>query len=207
MNLSVRFPYKVTREENCICKPIEPLNYCALFQFGGMSTDNCCCFRFILNDQQTKNVQFCSYFYQLPSLSSLDLTSSIIIVIPVYVFITALSHNEILSLSFSYRIFCKICLVCCLFLMFLSTASHWSLFGFYHRFLRSTGHITTGSFIGRGNQYVQLVKVLYCKRPIISKILLSFPHGVGGFNCRPQRWEVSMLPLCHLTLSVFLDIE
>ena len=26
-----------------------------------------------------------------------------------------------------------------------------------------TGHITTGSFVGKGNQYIQLVKVLYCK--------------------------------------------
>ena len=29
----------------------------------------------------------------------------------------------------------------------------------------STGHITTGSFIDRGNQYIQLLKVLYCKLP------------------------------------------
>ena len=27
------------------------------------------------------------------------------------------------------------------------------------------GHITTGSFMGRGNQYIQLVKVLRCKLP------------------------------------------
>ena len=25
------------------------------------------------------------------------------------------------------------------------------------------GHIMVGSFMGRGNQYIQLVKVLYCK--------------------------------------------
>ena len=27
------------------------------------------------------------------------------------------------------------------------------------------GHITMGSFMGRGNQYIQLVKVLQCKLP------------------------------------------
>ena len=37
------------------------------------------------------------------------------------------------------------------------------LFGFLCCFQHCIGHITTGSFIGRGNQYIQLVKVLYCK--------------------------------------------
>ena len=36
------------------------------------------------------------------------------------------------------------------------------LFGFYSAF-NSTGHITEGSSVGRGNQYIQLVKVLYYK--------------------------------------------
>ena len=31
------------------------------------------------------------------------------------------------------------------------------------RFQHCIGHITTGSWKGRGNQYIQLVKVLYCK--------------------------------------------
>ena len=30
-------------------------------------------------------------------------------------------------------------------------------------FQHCAGHITTGSFVGRGNQYIQLAKVLYCK--------------------------------------------
>ena len=37
------------------------------------------------------------------------------------------------------------------------------------------GHIITGSFMGRGNQYIQLVKVLYCKLPTNSKQLPAFP--------------------------------
>ena len=32
-----------------------------------------------------------------------------------------------------------------------------------------------GSFVGRGN-YIQLIKVLYCKLPTISKQLPTFPH-------------------------------
>ena len=34
------------------------------------------------------------------------------------------------------------------------------------------------SFVARGNQYIQLVKVLYCKLPTISKQLPTFPHKV-----------------------------
>ena len=39
-----------------------------------------------------------------------------------------------------------------------------------------------GSFMGRGNQYIQLVKVLYCKQLTTSKKLPSFPHRVSGFE-------------------------
>ena len=45
-------------------------------------------------------------------------------------------------------------------------------------FQHCTGHIMTGSFVGRGHQY----KVLYCKLPTISKKLPSFPHKVRGLN-------------------------
>ena len=34
------------------------------------------------------------------------------------------------------------------------------LFGVLHRFQHCTGHITTGSWKGRGNQYIQFVRVL-----------------------------------------------
>ena len=35
---------------------------------------------------------------------------------------------------------------------------------------------------GRGNQYIQLVKVLYCKLLTIGKPLPTFPHKVRGLN-------------------------
>ena len=54
-----------------------------------------------------------------------------------------------------------------------------------------------GSFVGRGNQYIQLVKVMYSKLLMIGKQLSTFPHKVWGLNHRPQRWEVSVLPLRH----------
>ena len=41
------------------------------------------------------------------------------------------------------------------------------------------GHIATCSFMGRGNQYIQLVKVLYCKQPTNDKQLPAFPFEVG----------------------------
>ena len=72
------------------------------------------------------------------------------------------------------------------------------LFGFLRHFQHFTDHITMGSFVGRGNQYIQLVKVLYCKLPTSGKQLATLPHKVQGLNSQPQRWEASMLPLdCH----------
>ena len=51
------------------------------------------------------------------------------------------------------------------------------------------------SFMGRGNQCIQLVKVLFCKLSTIGKKLPSFPHMGSALNHRPQRWEASVLPL------------
>ena len=51
------------------------------------------------------------------------------------------------------------------------------LFGVLRRFQHCTGHITTGSWKGRGKQYIQLVNVLYYKLPTNSKQLkLSHLH-------------------------------
>ena len=72
------------------------------------------------------------------------------------------------------------------------------LFGVLRRFQHCTGHITTGSWKGRGNQYIQLVGVLYCKLPTNGKQLPAFPfEAVPGIEPRPQRWEARVLPLCH----------
>ena len=72
------------------------------------------------------------------------------------------------------------------------------LFWVLHRFQHCTGHITMGSWKGRRNQYMQLVKVLYCKLPTNGKQLPAFPLEVGpGTEPRPQRWEARVLPLCH----------
>ena len=82
-----------------------------------------------------------------------------------------------------------------------------SLFGVLRHFQHCTGHITMVSFIGRGNQYIQLVKVLYCTLQTIGKQLPTFPHKVQGLNCWPQRWEASVLPLhrrgpCNMSLHI-----
>ena len=58
-------------------------------------------------------------------------------------------------------------------------------------------HFMIGCLMGRGNQYIQLVNILYCELPTIGKQLLTFAHRVQGLNWRPQRWEVSVLPLYH----------
>ena len=70
--------------------------------------------------------------------------------------------------------------------------------GFLGRFQHCTGHITMGSWKGRGNQYIQLVKVLYCKLLTNGKQLPAFPlEAVSGTEPQSQRWEARMLPLCH----------
>ena len=72
------------------------------------------------------------------------------------------------------------------------------LFGVLRHFQHCTGHITTGSLKGRGNQYIQFVRVLYCKLPTNSKQLPAFPlEPVPGIDPQPQRWEARVLPLCH----------
>ena len=67
------------------------------------------------------------------------------------------------------------------------------LFGVLRRFQHCTGHITTGSWKGRGNQYIQFVRVLYCKLPTNGKQLPAFPlEAVPGIEPRPQRWEAQV---------------
>ena len=72
------------------------------------------------------------------------------------------------------------------------------LFGVLRCFQHCTGHITMGSWKGRGNQYIQFIRVLYCKLPTNGKQLPAFPlEAVPGTEPRPQRWEARVLPLCH----------
>ena len=72
------------------------------------------------------------------------------------------------------------------------------LFGVLCHFQHCTGHITTGSWKGRGNQYIQFARVLYCKLPTNGKQLPAFPlKAVPRIETRPQRWEARVLPLCH----------
>ena len=65
-------------------------------------------------------------------------------------------------------------------------------------FQHCTGHITTSGFVGTGHQYIQLVKVLYCKLLTIGKATTDFPIWVWGLNRKHQRWEAGVLPLCTL---------
>ena len=59
------------------------------------------------------------------------------------------------------------------------------------------GRNTMGSWKGRGNQYIQLVKVLCCKLPTNGKQLPAFPLEVRqGTEPLSQRWEARVLPFC-----------
>ena len=72
------------------------------------------------------------------------------------------------------------------------------LFGVLRRFQHCTGHITMGSWKGRGNQYIEFVRDLYCKLPTNGKQLPAFPlEAMTGIEPRPQGWEARVLPLCH----------
>ena len=57
------------------------------------------------------------------------------------------------------------------------------LFWVLHHFQHGTSHITMGSWKDRGNQYIQVVKVLYCKLPTNSKQL------PGLWVSRHQCWR------------------
>ena len=64
------------------------------------------------------------------------------------------------------------------------------LFGVLRRFQHCTGHITMGSWKGRGNQYIEFARVVYCKLPTNGKQLPAFPlTAMTGIEPRPQRWE------------------
>ena len=57
------------------------------------------------------------------------------------------------------------------------------LFGVLRRFQHCTGHITTGSWKGRGNQYIEFVGDVYCKLPTNGKELPSLPlQAVPGMD-------------------------
>ena len=72
------------------------------------------------------------------------------------------------------------------------------LFGVLCRFQHCTGHITMGNRKGRGNQYIQSIRVLYCKLLTNCKQLPAFPlEAVPGIEPQTQRWEARVLPLCH----------
>ena len=54
------------------------------------------------------------------------------------------------------------------------------------------------SWKGRGNQYIQFIKDLYCKLPTNCKQLPVFPlEAMPGTEPRRQRWEARVLPLCN----------
>ena len=56
----------------------------------------------------------------------------------------------------------------------------------------------TDSWKGRGNQYIQFVRVLCGKLLTNGKKLPAFPlEAMPRMEPQPQRWEVRVLPLCH----------
>ena len=81
--------------------------------------------------------------------------------------------------------------------MYMYVCMQFFLFGVLRRFQHCTGHITTGSWKGRGNQYIQFARVVYCKLLTNGKQLPAFPlKAMTGIQPRPQRWEARVLPVC-----------
>ena len=74
------------------------------------------------------------------------------------------------------------------------------LFGVLHRFQHCTGHITTGSWKGRGNQYIEFARVVYCKLPTNGKQLPAFPlkavTGIEPPTSEVGGESVTTLPPC-----------
>ena len=103
---------------------------------------------------------------------------------------------ETLSIPIGKLYFHWLCIDICEHLEIVFSALH--LLGVLRRFQHCTGHITTGSWKGGGNQYIQFVRVLYCKLPTNSKQLPAFPlQAVPGTEARPL-FGPSKKPLkCH----------
>ena len=70
------------------------------------------------------------------------------------------------------------------------------LFGVLCHFQNCTGHITVGSWKDRGNQYIQLDKVLYCELLTNSKQLPTVTLEVEPWT-EPMAAAVGVLPLCN----------
>ena len=71
------------------------------------------------------------------------------------------------------------------------------LFEFSCHLQHCIGHIITGSFMGRRNQNLQLVKILYYKLLTIGKQLPTFSHRVLSLNHTHQSCYVCVLQLPH----------
>ena len=87
------------------------------------------------------------------------------------------------------------------------------LFGVLRRFQHCTGHITTGSWKGRGNQYIEFARVVYCKLPTNGKQLPAFPlEPVRGSNpgLRGGRREcyhsATVAPMYMCKVSLYVDL-
>ena len=60
-----------------------------------------------------------------------------------------------------------------------------------------------GSWNGRGNRYIQFIRVLYCKKPTNGKQLPAFTlEAVQGTEARLQRWEARVA-----TVAPFRELE
>ena len=72
------------------------------------------------------------------------------------------------------------------------------LFGVLRRFQHCTGHITTGSWKGRGNQYIEFIRVLYCKLPTNGKQLPAFPlEAMLEMRCESNHSIIVIFPVHH----------
>ena len=81
------------------------------------------------------------------------------------------------------------------------------LFGVLCHFQHFTGHITTGSWKGRGNQYIQLVKVLCCKLLTNGKQLPACPLEGDGNQTLSQRLEASVNTLLSRSPLLVISLE
>ena len=74
------------------------------------------------------------------------------------------------------------------------------LFGVLRRFQHCTGHITTGSWKGRGNQYIQFARVLYCKLPTNGSMCCKIHPRVPCMYINPLAASCSLFDIKVVTL-------
>ena len=80
------------------------------------------------------------------------------------------------------------------------------LFGVLRRFQHCTGHITTGSWKGRGNQYIQFIRKTVLK--VNAGFFKGFKWSLANWcNTRGRCYDIQPAGMCRARVTCFLEYQ